>query len=54
MKWFWIVLIEMVVYMTILNLVKITGASIGSAFCVGYLTSGLVLPTVKMVFSNKN
>lgn len=54
MKWFWIILIEMVVYMTILNLVKITGASIGSAFCIGYLTSGLVLPTVKMVFSKRN
>lgn len=50
MKWFWIILIEMVVYLTILNIVKIVGVSIGSAFCLGYLTSGLVFPTVKMVF----
>ena len=41
MKWFWIILIEMVVYLTILNIVKITGVSIGSAFCIGYLTSGI-------------
>ena len=54
MKWFWIILIEMVVYLTILNIVKIIGVSIGSAFCIGYLTSGLVLPTVKIVFSNRN
>ena len=54
MKWFWVILIEMVVYFTILNIVKIAGASIGSAFCLGYLTSGIVLPTVKMVFSNRN
>lgn len=54
MKWFWIILIEMAVYLTILNIVKITVVSIGSAFCLGYITSGIVLPTVKMIFSNRN
>ena len=54
MKWFWIILIEMAVYLTILNIVKITGVSIGSAFCLGYITSGIVPPTVKMIFSNRN
>lgn len=54
MKWFWIILIEMAVYLTILNIVKITGVSIGSAFCLGYITSGIVLPTVKMIFSSRN
>lgn len=54
MKWFWVALIEVVVYLTIFNTVKICGASVGSAFCLGYLTSGIVLPAVKLVFSKKN
>ena len=54
MKWLWVIFLEMVVYLTILNLVKITGVGISSAFCLGYLTSGIVLPTVKLVFSKKN
>lgn len=54
MKWFWVALIELAVYLTIFNVVKICGVSIGSAFCLGYLTSGIVLPAIKLAFSRKS